>query len=263
MQSSILKKYGPYLLNTPMGMLIGVLAGIILSWILSGDFGPEWSRLYTFVVTALISLGVASFAVAGVIANIQAQYERDEDARRRKLMAAKAFLPWTLSRLIEVAETGARMSEELGRNRNLATDAEFETRSTRSLTLSQELRDNLAEMIEHHDNEFLVRHIVSWLTEYQVYFARWQGNFEWDSPANLDSAQATAERTVDWVYLMQLASTMFGYARFGEDEMGEVTERGLRMATRRINGYRQLNEHQEQWIGINLRKYEREILGGV
>jgi hypothetical protein len=45
MQNPIVKKYGPYLLNTPIGMFIGVITGIVLSRILSGEFGTEWTRL--------------------------------------------------------------------------------------------------------------------------------------------------------------------------------------------------------------------------
>ena len=45
MQNPIVKKYGSYLLNTPIGMFIGVITGIVLSRILSGEFGTEWTRL--------------------------------------------------------------------------------------------------------------------------------------------------------------------------------------------------------------------------
>ncbi len=260
MRNAILKKYQPFLLNTPIGMFLGVLAGIGISWFLSGELGSEWSRLYTFVVTALISLAVAGFAVAGVIANIQAQHERDEEQRRRKLMAEKAFLPWSLSEIIEIAERGAVMSEELGGDTTLINDPHFRARSDEFLAMLPEVRDNLSKVVEHHDNEDFVKHVVSWLSEYQVCVARWRGISNRVQPMNAGSAVETAQRTLGWVYLVALASSMFGYARYDEQDMDAISAEDLRRITRRVRGYRELTEQHERVVEAKTRKYAREFL---
>ncbi|WP_282181699.1 hypothetical protein [Aliiroseovarius marinus] len=261
MQNPIVKKYGPYLLNTPIGMFIGVIAGIVLSWILSGEFGTEWTRLYTFVVTALISLAVAGFALFGVFISIGTQFERDEEARRRKLMAANALLPSALSGMCKTFMSGAKASVELAENDALREDPEFEKSTRADLMLSESALQTIRDVIEqHHRDQAEVAHRLSDLLKlHQVYFARWQGEF--DDEEMLVSEEQNFERTVNWAGLYAVSETMFNYARERGD-MKPIDQSGVVRALkftvnphflRHEDEYLREAKSEERWLQENVR----------
>lgn len=257
MQNSFLKKYGPYLLNTPMGMFIGVLVGIILSWILSGEFGHEWSRLYTFVVTALVSLGVAGFAVAGVIANIQTQFERDDEARRRKLMAEKSVFALHLADFSKMCQEMAQEAIQVGRVRVLQAGTGRVSADIRAPVLNEIARKNFAGIIEFHDDPNIASRLSYLLGYYQVFASRWE-TIRATAEGRSQIYSSHWEATVSWLYLASFAVSLMHYAR-NDDEPADITEEWLRSWLENLHLSDAELECCESYVGMYARKYLRDF----
>jgi hypothetical protein len=202
MESITIKNFRKYLCNTPMGVFIGVLFGIFWMWAMDGQFGEDSSKLYTYVISAIVSLLVAAIALAGVFANIQGAHDREEEARRRKMMAAKAMLPHVLSEMCDVFERGMNYSSK--------DVCDF---SLDDLRFPETVLQTVHDIIELHETSQIVvaNRLVDILMLHQVFYSRWQTNVESD-PSRMTEVDLLY-RTISWAYLRAATCSLFNYAR--------------------------------------------------
>lgn len=86
--------------NLPLGIFIGVELVLVMILFTETYFPREGQPISVLSLAMPVTLLTAMVAVAGVFENIEAQEQREEGARRRKLMAAKAMFPMELSTVL-------------------------------------------------------------------------------------------------------------------------------------------------------------------
>ncbi|MFU1478656.1 hypothetical protein ACM25N_13510 [Roseovarius sp. C7] len=196
-----------------MGMALGAVSTCILAAIFDAEFSVGLEKFYTFLIPVIISLFVASLAVAGVLASIASQDAREEETRKRKLMAARAKLPFALSQASDIFLAGSRHAARLERTEETFVTTEIANRTVREMTLPTDVVQTFLEVIENHDRTDVANRLSGILREYQVHMSRWVNRINGDDANFIETEGDRRRRTVAWVYLMALNETLFEYAR--------------------------------------------------
>ncbi|MBO9397664.1 hypothetical protein J7400_13330 [Shimia sp. R9_2] len=262
MEAKVITRVRPYLLNTPMSVFIGALLGIGFSYLLSGEFGDQWAKFYVIVLSSLLSLVIAGMALAGVLANIQAQEDRELEHRRRKRLAATAELPIVLTTICESFAAAAQASVDLATVPGLDRDDEFQEQALRDLTLPDSMILKLSNSIEVSESDDVANRIADLLAHYQIAHARWQGSTYGKPGAILKVNER--RRTLEWVALYALSVSMFGYARKGE-AISEITQSSLESAfaaifsSRFVHLFEELEEFEDDDFNKAYKRLERNL----
>ncbi|MAO26886.1 MAG: hypothetical protein CMN15_06765 [Roseovarius sp.] len=196
-----------------MGMALGAVLTCILAAIFDAEFSAGLEKFYTFLIPVIISLFVASLAVAGVLASIASQDAREEENRKRKLMAARAKLPMSLSAANKVFSEGLKFAANLERAEQPWEIEHIANASVSAMTLPSDVIQTFLEVIEFHDQPDVANRLSGILREYQVYMARWVSRIDGDDANFIETEGDRRERTVSWAYLLTLNETLFEYAR--------------------------------------------------
>lgn len=201
-----------FLKNSPFGICIGFILAFALSSIIDSSFIEKSKGFYTYILTTVVSLGAASLALSGVLANLQLQVTLKNEERLRRLSAARAFLPQALSEMCEVSRHGMMNCYN---SRNLhprEMDANFVEDSISNIRLTDEIVSIFRDIVEHSSDNSSIR-IQLILREHQVFSARWRSHVrDRENIMPLNSSDI-AQRTTSWAYLYALTSTAFDYAR--------------------------------------------------
>ncbi|MCA1777152.1 MAG: hypothetical protein LC676_16530 [Loktanella sp.] len=199
--------------NTPAGIFIGFVAGMILAAALDAGISEEIKKLYTFIISAILSLMAAALTLIGVFANIENQRETERRSREKKLAAAKALLPASLAQMCSVCKSGMQFSDNFSEFAKKLSNDEFEEISTQRLSLSDGNLSIFREVIELTDNDAVSERLTVMLREYQVFFSRWIEDFgqEYKRAVKADGDNNT--RTVEWAFLFAITVSLFDYAR--------------------------------------------------
>ena len=94
-----------WILNFPLGLFLGAVAAFSVAAFLDAEVKIELlNRFGPSLLSALTTLVAAAIAVTGVLKNIENQNNLAEQARQRKLAAARAVLPLSLSEFYKVCD---------------------------------------------------------------------------------------------------------------------------------------------------------------
>ena len=94
-----------WLWNFPLGLTCGACFAFSFAWLIDAEVWVGTKEKYLpALLTASATLISATVAVAGVLRGIQNQSMLADQARRRKLLAARASLPLALTELHKLAE---------------------------------------------------------------------------------------------------------------------------------------------------------------
>lgn len=261
MKHPIFEHFRSYLLNTPMGVVIGFVLACSLGWVFDADFSEGFEKFYTYLVTVVLSLLVAAFGLAGVFSNIASQEARDEETRKRRLLAARAKLPLALSEMHEVCMFGVRFSYELEALIAQHGNDVVRKQSLEKMTLSGDVLRTFQEIIENHSDEDVADRVMGVLRDYQVFIARWGGEFDPRKATFEVDDEQIRRRTVWWAYLGCLCETIFEYAR-EEQNLTDVTGNDIWGFLRRglswgighdVSGY-------SNAVGLYERSFQREYM---
>lgn len=211
MKKKKIHRINSYLKNAPLGCFFGVLFTCMLGLVFDANFNEGITKFYTFIGSSLVSLLVATFAVAGVLANIESQRERDAEQRSRKLLASVSRLPLALTEMAEISQAAigyaSRSLEEYYGRRP-------ETYASEYMQLSDETVALILEVIEHHDHETVANLLICFLQSYQTSLARWMSpDLELSTPNS--QRRFWKERAVEWCQQRAIVSCLFSYARTG------------------------------------------------
>lgn len=232
--------------NTATGILIGFVGGMLLAMALDSGVSDELKKLYTFVISAVLSLFAAALTLTGVFANIENQREAERRSRERKLAAAKALLPTSLSQMCDICESGMQFSHNFSTLLQELSDEKFKEISVQRLSLPDGMISIFRELIELTDNEAVSERISVLLREYQVLFARWTSVFSQSNLSAMNGELRRNEKTVEWAFLYAITVSLFDYARNeSEGPDREIGERELWTALR-VSGIRATNKDQFQ-----------------
>lgn len=215
MRREYLIRITKYLVNAPFGFFLGITFTCTLGLIFDANFSENMTRFYTFVGSSLVSLLVATFAVAGVLANIESQRERDAEQRSRRLLALVGRLPLALT---EMAHQSQAAIEYASRSMGEYYGQRHESFASDNMKLSDETLGAILQVIEHHDHETVANLLVCYLQSYQTNLARWL------SPDNGSLGPKSQRRfwkarTVEWCQQRAIVSCLFDYARTGSIRM--------------------------------------------
>ncbi|SMR81892.1 hypothetical protein SAMN04488030_2316 [Aliiroseovarius halocynthiae] len=245
------------LLNLPLGIFIGV--ELVLAMILFTEtyFSHEGHPISVLSLAMPITLLTAVVAVAGILANIEAQQGRDEEARRRKLMAAKAVFALHLAEFSEMCQRMAEEAMRVGRIHGERGGVGKKMTDVHSPSLQEIVRANFMEIIEFHDAANIAARVSYLLGHYQVLASRWE------------TIRATAEgrsRTysshwsaaVSWMYLRLIAVSLMHYARNDEEPVG-VSEESLQASLEWLGLTEDEMNVCKTYVRIYARKYTKEL----
>lgn len=213
-----------------MGTFFGVLFTCALGWGFDANFSEGMTKLYTFVVSALLSLLVAAFAVAGVFANIASQREKDADTRQRKLLAANAKLPFALAEMSKACTEGVRLTVAYPDIQSQLTEKHpLWKQSAERLRLSDETLRTLEQAIEYHNDVEVAHRMLRFLQLYQTSTQRLLAKFE--PPTYIQTwgeGHPMEVRAVEWALLGAIVVSLFRYSR--EGTLPSVSEDTIRIA---------------------------------
>ena len=227
-----------FLKNFPAGVCLGFVLAFILCAIFDANFTANLKQFYAYLVTAVVSLGAATLALSGVLANLQLQTKHREEDRLRRLSAARAFLPHALSSMCEISKFGMINSHNTRQIKPKDMPADFIERSIRETRLSDETISILKDIVELSTDNSSDR-IQLILREHQAFSARWRSFVRSDDEAIIHSFSDATDRTISWAVLYALSATAFSYARGKALYVDEdVTEDSISAAL--------------QWSGISL-----------
>ncbi|MEX5576221.1 hypothetical protein [Pseudophaeobacter sp. A-200-2] len=212
-----------------MGVAIGIMFTCGLGWLFDANFAEEVKERYTYLASAVLSLLVASFAVAGVFSSIASQRGEDHDDRKRRLLAARAKLPLALSAISKLCKAGICYSAEFDTLCAAKGKEAMRDETVGALTLDQSTVHDIIHVIENLDNLLIAERLSAMLREYQIFFSRWVGEFdEFAWPMIVEDADKRS-RTVSWAYLGAICGSLYDFAR-KDGELGEVDEEAIRNA---------------------------------
>lgn len=247
--------------NTAFGVLVGFISALCLAAVIDADVPPGIKEFYIFILTAVLSLIAAALTLIGVFATIESQQEIELRARRKRLEAARAFLPSALSKLCNISNHGVLYSSRFEIFRADMGMVEFRDRSLSDLDLTDEIISVFREIVELCEDDAVAQRISGLLREHQVFFARWQSEFEVSQVHVIVNSEDIRLRTVAWAYLGAIASSIFEYAR-GEADTISTTVSGADIASwLRNSGYVSLHEDDySSEIGLYERTFERRFI---
>lgn len=199
--------------NTAFGLFLGSVLAFALSFALEASVEEDAKKLYTFIVSALISLLAASLTLVGVFANIDNQDRLANDLRVRKLKAAKAFLPSSLSKMCDLCRDGIHFSHKFDDFVTSSSVREFEQSSLKRLIIPSDVAMVFRDIVELTDDEVVADRLAGALREYQIFYSRWRGVFQDAEEMLPPSTYAIRQRTVAWAYLYAIFSSVFDYSR--------------------------------------------------
>ncbi|MFY1710605.1 hypothetical protein [Tritonibacter mobilis] len=251
MRYPLFKRFRSYLLNTPMGLAIGIIFACALGWGFDADFSEGVTKLYTFVVSAVLSLIVASFAVAGVFSNIASQREKDEGDRRRKLLAASAKLPLALAEMSKACTEGVKHTVEYSDIQNrLTREHPLRDQIAENMRLSDETYRTLEQAIEFHDDAVVAHRMLRFLQLYQASMQSLLAQFERKKYVQYWGEGKPMEvRAVEWALLGAIVMSLFRYSR--EGTLPPVSEDTILIAL-------QFDLPHDEVTG-NVEEYQRDI----
>lgn len=210
--------------NTAFGILVGTVLSAAAALIADSSIAFEWKKLYTFLIAALITLISATFAIAGVIANIENQNKLAAAQRSKKLKAAEAVLPMSLSAMIEACDFAMLYSKEFDKQNSELGSETFAEKSDRRLGLQPETLTVFKEVIEFTDDLEMANRLADVLRRHQVYRSRWRNHFTRMGAHVINQEQQIKNGLVDWVLLKALIASVFAYSRGLSDSVEEIDE---------------------------------------
>lgn len=249
-----------FLRNTAFGIFVGATLTLAFSWSVDSEVSIEIKRFYTFIFTAIISLIAATLTLVGVFTNIENQRHLDDEARHRKLNAAKALLPHALSQMCSVCRWGMRYSHSFNYYISDLGEEPFETLSFSQLKLSDEVISVFRDLIELSDDEILTDRLAGILREHQVFLARWQDEFSPDAAHKVVSDADIRQRTTGWAYLYAITCSLFEYARNEHETLIEtVSDKEISSALNQSGDPKLHNEDFVKEVGLYTRTFKRRF----
>ena len=248
-----------FLKNFPFGVFVGAMIVLMLCWVFDADIREDMTKLYTFIFSALIGLLAASVALSGVLASLQHQSTLREEERKRKLSAARAFLPQALSDMCEVARSGMLNAHTAGVKQGNELESTFVSSSLNDIRLNDEVVSVFKDIIEFSDAN-AGRRIQGILSEHQVLQARWSGYVRDKDNMLSPNASDLAQRICHWAFLYALTATAFPYARQETNDVEVSVDEGIISSTLRTVGI-YLNEDDSDLlsaIGLYARHFQRQ-----
>ncbi len=224
-------KHEKLLRNTAFGLFMGSAFTLLFMWVLDGIADDDWKKFASSIFSVLAAFAGSTLALLGVFSNIENQKVLSADARARKLVAAKAFLPAALSKLCELSAKGVRYSYKFeSLKSDLGIDS-FREKSLNDLGLSDDTIGILKEVIECSDDKLVQDRIGGLLREHQMLYAQWGTGFDRTRVLPINHLESIQERPVSWAYIYAISCSMFDFARNETDTVDEnVNERDIRSA---------------------------------
>lgn len=204
-----------FLLNLPLGILIGAVLALGLAWIFDKSVMDDAKRNWSYLFSAAATLFGAALALMGVFSSIANQNRLAEEVRQRDLAAWRAALPFALSKMIEVARNG--IDAALGGNDAPTwSQSDIEAKLMPDASVVETLRSCIKSA-----EPIAAAWIARLLAMHQVYLARSNRisklptfNFSAESDCENRDRLALAR---DWAIFHLVAEFLFDYAR-GEVE---------------------------------------------
>lgn len=193
--------------NFSIGAFIGALLGVAFMLCIEAELTDEYTKYWTYGISALVALLGSGVALAGVLTSISNQNRIFEETRRKSLLASKALLPLALSRLHEIAESGTSIALEDDAFLNNPNNARH---VRQRLELDEATVTVLKECIELADD-------VSrkWMTiifsRYQVARSRIIGGVA--DRHRIINDISRGDHAYDWEVIRALVGHLFDYAR--------------------------------------------------
>lgn len=254
-------RYKWLLRNTALGVLVGFILALCLAAVIDADIPSGIKEFYGFIITAALSMIAAALTLIGVFATIAHQREIELRARKKKLEAARAFLPSALSKMCDMSERAIRYSFEFDEMELRLGEAGMREISISDLTLTDEIISVFRDVIELSDDDIVTRRIAGLLREHQVFLARWRSIFAPDRSIMISHASDIRQRTVAWAYLGAISASIFEYAR-GETETIKTTV-GFQEISSSLNTAGLIDLHSEDHadeIGLYERTFTRRFM---
>jgi len=201
-----------WILNFPLGLFLGAVTAFSVAWFVDAEFKSELlGRLAPSVLSALTTLVAAAIAVTGVVRNIENQNNLAEQTRQRKLAAARAVLPLSLSEFYKVCDSHlTRLAND--ERTVIGGQAELSATSQETLKLVIENADHVTQ-----------KSLGFLLMCYQVVVARYHDEQASDpeaieTEASIKLAKYSRASALGlWASLKALVAVQFEYARKGEE----------------------------------------------
>jgi hypothetical protein len=230
-----------WILNFPLGLFLGAVTAFSVAWFVDAEFRSELlDRLAPSVLSALTTLVAAVIAVTGVLRNIENQNSLAEQARQRKLAAARAVLPLSLSEFYKVCDNHLT---RLANGERTVTDGQPELSPTSHETLK---------LVIENDDPVTQKSLTFLLMCYQVVIARYHEEQASDpeaieTEASIKLAKYNRAYALGlWASLKALVAVQFEYARKGEErdrtELAMKTFEFTLMRCKRRDGWLLLND---------------------
>ena len=202
-----------WILNFPLGLFWGAVTAFSVAAFLDAEVKSDLlNRVGPSMLSALTTLLAAAIAVTGVLRNIENQNSLAEQARQRKLAAARAVLPLALSEFYKVCDSHLT---RLSNGERTVTEGQPELSSTSHETLKLVIEN--ADPVTQKSLGFL-------LMCYQVVVARYHDEQasdpeELETEASIKLAKYSRASALGlWASLKALVAVQFEYARKGEEK---------------------------------------------
>lgn len=225
------------------GFAMGVVAGIATATLGALAFVAatqlDWLEKWQTLAAGVMALGAAIATVLYIRKQIAQVYELSEVQRARELLAARAMLPVTLSRLCSHAEAcvGALLPHYMADNDGVVQRAAFIVPSIP--------KDDLSDLVlcVRHGDTTLQQAVSKLLSNLQVQTSRLR-----DFAAAMENYHGSdvSEFIADAVEVYARASSLFDFARQETDEVSEnPTLQEMQSAANNLHIWRQgfLNVH--------------------
>lgn len=191
-------------MNFPLGLLLGALVALLLAAYADPDAWPNLEKYDAFIVSAVVSLLIASVAAAGIQSNIANQIRLTTEQRQRKLLAARSVLPTVAGTLSVISENGLLAAIRLAKGKELSVEELQKT--IESVSIPSDALSVMRDLIEFSEDESVAKYVAYTIEEHQVYVSRLNSlaggsNFE------------KAERVVEWAYMTALFDWFYLYSR--------------------------------------------------
>ncbi|PSL19712.1 hypothetical protein [Shimia abyssi] len=193
--------------NFSIGGFLGAVLGVCFIIAIEAELSDEYTKYWTYGISALVALLGSGIAVAGVLTSIANQNRIFDETRKKSLLASKALLPLALSRFHEIAEngTGIALEEEIFLN-----DPDNSDIVRSRLEIDEATVGVLKECIELSD-EVTRKWMTTIFSRYQVARSRTIGQVSDRHRLLIDSVRG--DLAYDLEVIRAMVAHLFDYAR--------------------------------------------------
>lgn len=191
-----------FLLNFPLGLLVGFLLAMTTLWLVDTTSLVWIKENAAALISGMVTLFAAILAVAGVLTNIENQNNQASIASSRSLAAAKSILPLALSQMSPIAKRGAEICMSIRTGQNTGDTL------VPQVSLPSEIIPAIKEAIEH-STQVNGERLANLIRTYQVLASRTE---RWLNEEYVPLLQHY-DQAVNWAILCRLIEDCFEYSR--------------------------------------------------